>query len=324
MRSLILTVLVLMLWGCAGGMTPTRQLDKSENAIPEETSKEKTTSLVQTTEGQQESQEAQEEQEEQEEEQEDERMSTPAESFSYEEWTAEPPTHGKPKIPGAPFPYLEDEGKRGLFDRLRRLRWAVWEHELYVITKREWRRNWDDWLTSGALQRLARNSAAKQLCILDGRYFHLRAGDKDLKRLLAQIRVSTSKIEEVTGVQPDHNLYDYRQNKDLRAFFEIHFVQIDETANARGDYRLRSWNHELEKLWEKISDEDQELIKKDDDIIVGENKRDYQLIKEGVGCEPPHNRGRINSCFVPVLRGTHRLTKSSPPCRTDSYIDQQP
>jgi len=130
MRSLLLAILVS--WACAEGVAP-RQRDNTGNAIPAAT-EEKTTNLVQAPEEQAE--------EPQEEQAEEEMTSAP---FSYEEWTAELPTRGMPKIPGPPFPSLNSGGKKGAFDQLRKYRWDVWEYEQAVMIERDYLNKWREW-----------------------------------------------------------------------------------------------------------------------------------------------------------------------------------
>ena len=62
-----------------------------------------------------------------------------------EEWTVAPPARGKPKVPGPPFPYLNEDSKRGLFDKIRKFRWQVWEYEQAVIVEKEYLDHWLYW-----------------------------------------------------------------------------------------------------------------------------------------------------------------------------------
>ena len=119
MRFLLLAILVS--WACAEGAEPPRQFDTAPNATADATGEEAAT-LVQ----------APDEQEEQ------------------EEWTAVPPKLGKPKVSGPPYPHLNEDSKRGLFDALRKLRWLVWEYEQAVRVETSYLQKWEGWAANWA------------------------------------------------------------------------------------------------------------------------------------------------------------------------------
>ena len=165
MRSLLLAA-ILVSWACAEGVAPPRQFDQAADASADTTGEEAAT-LVQAPEEQE-----QEEQEEQ------------AKAFSYEEWTAEPPTRGEPKIPGYPFPYLEAGGKKELYDRIRRLRWFVWLFERIVLAEEAWIENWEVWIEDGHLATAVAQPDAARFCRNDGPPARLRANDQSLSDIL--------------------------------------------------------------------------------------------------------------------------------------------
>ena len=110
-RTLLLAVLVS--WGCADVAAPPKQFNNAADASADATEEEAAT-LVQAPEEQ-------------------------------EEWTAEAPTLGKPKVPGPPYPHLNEDSRRGLFDTLRKLRWSVWEYEQAVRVERSYLHKWEVW-----------------------------------------------------------------------------------------------------------------------------------------------------------------------------------
>ena len=144
MRSLLLAVLVS--WACAEGVAPQQPRPSAAPNATADATEEKTTNLVQAPEEQQEEQEEeQEEQAEEPQEEQEQPTPAPAKPFSYDEWTAELPTRGMPKIPGPPFPYLNSGGKKGAFDQLRKYRWDVWEYEQAVMIERDYLNKWREW-----------------------------------------------------------------------------------------------------------------------------------------------------------------------------------
>lgn len=62
-----------------------------------------------------------------------------------EEWTAEPPTRGEPKVPGPPYPHLNEDSKCGLHDKLRKFRWQVWEYEQAIEVEKKYLDHWLEW-----------------------------------------------------------------------------------------------------------------------------------------------------------------------------------
>ena len=69
-------------------------------------------------------------------------ISNVATPFNYDDWTADLPTRGQPKIPGPPYPYLNADGKKGIFDQLRKFRWDVWEYEQALTIEKEYLDKW--------------------------------------------------------------------------------------------------------------------------------------------------------------------------------------
>ena len=64
---------------------------------------------------------------------------------SKEEWTVAPPARGEPKVPGPPYLHLNEDSKRGLFDKIRKFRWQVWEYEQAVIVEKTYLDHWLYW-----------------------------------------------------------------------------------------------------------------------------------------------------------------------------------
>jgi len=141
---------------------------------------------------QEEEQDDEEEPDEQDEDQMDEpepdpEVSTPGSYFNYEEWTAELPTYGKPKVPGPPYPYLEAGGKKELFDRLRRYRWLVWEQEQTIDLEEAWVVNWEQWEKEGHPVRLTKEECKSG---------KLRENDSNLKTLFRKYEPRTKVANE--------------------------------------------------------------------------------------------------------------------------------
>ena len=61
------------------------------------------------------------------------------------EWTAEPPTRGEPKVLGPPYPHLSEDSRCGLFDKLRKFRWQVWEYEQAIMAEKKYLDLWIEW-----------------------------------------------------------------------------------------------------------------------------------------------------------------------------------
>ena len=161
-----LVVLMWVLCGCGAKHETAQPASGGDDANPEATVNERITAteLEQSDDPEEdteeepdereedeepEEQEEQDEEEEETEEQDEPEVSASAPDFNYDEWTAEPPTLGKPKVPGPPYPYLEAGGKKELFDRLRRYRWLAWEHEKTVDMEEAWIANWEKWEAEG-------------------------------------------------------------------------------------------------------------------------------------------------------------------------------
>jgi len=214
MMGLMLAV-VLSVWGCGEGNTHTQPTSNAEDANPKATATELITASElesssvpegEEEDEQEEEPDEQEETEEPEEQEEDEmgedpdpEVRSPAADFNYEEWTAESPTLGKPKVPGPPYPYLEENSRRGLYDLLRKFRWAVWiGHRSgleYYTAALQWYQNWDDWKDSNEFIAFGREFArlkessggrGRWNCRVwkdHGLYFPLRKNDRGLESL---------------------------------------------------------------------------------------------------------------------------------------------
>lgn len=273
MRSLLLALLVL--WGCAEGVAP-RQYDKAPNASADATGEEAAT-LVQAPEEQADEQEEQEQQEEQEEQ--EQMTATPAESFDYEEWTAALPTRGRPLIPGPPFPYLEAGGKKEIFDRLRRLRWVVWEYEKSVRARDAWIKNWEKWERDGHVVRLAAITAAKRICTNyspTNKSYPLRANNPTLKALLAEYRTAISRLEQLADDQSWGDLSTAMGN----------------LLYTYGDPAVRAWHQELDKLHAGLWQTEQLASKRAMDMVL--------RIKIAIGCNS-FKHDPFNACWIPPL-----------------------
>ena len=266
--------------GCAEGVAPPRQFDKAPNATADAT-EEKAATLVQAPEEQ---------------EQEEDPTPAPANNFNYDEWTAPLPTSGKPKIPCAPFPYLEDKGRKGTFDRMRRLRCALWEYERYNAVRREWVRNWvggghlvGSWLHIG--------DDITKICSYDRPPFRLRVNDGDLMHMKSEYEDIISKLEELTGVRhyesdsARHTLYSFFHGETLRPEFQSNNI-------------LRDWNKNLTDMWEDLKHDHSE-------IYLNEERADVNNILHLINQAACRNYSRIvNSCWYPVLHRTITNLKS--------------
>ena len=273
MRGLILAVLVT--WGCAEGVSPPRQFDKAADATGE-----KAATLVQAPVDREQADPQEEQEEQQEEEQEEAQMtSTPAESFDYEEWTAELPTRGRPLVPEPPFPYLEAGGKKEIFDRLRRLRWVVWEYEKSVRARDAWIKNWQKWERDGHVIRLAGRTDAKRICTEyspTNKSYPLRANDQTLKVLLSEYRTAKSRLKQ---------LADDRSWRDLS-------TAMWNLLSAYGDPAMRAWHQELDKLWASHQEAKKLISKSAMDMVL--------RIKRAIGCATFEN-DPFNACWIPPL-----------------------
>lgn len=266
MRGLILAVLVT--WGCAEGVAP-RQFDTAPNATADATG-EKAASSVQAPE---------EQAEQQDEEQEEQMTAMPAESFDYEEWTAELPTRGRPLVPGPPFPYLEAGGKKEIFGRLRRLRWFVWEYEKSVGARDAWLKNWQKWERDGHVIRLAGRADAKRICTEyspTNKSYPLRANDQTLKVLLSEYRTAESRLKQ---------LADDRSWRDLS-------TAMGNLLSTYGDPAMRAWHQELAKLHADLFQTRQLNIKSAMDMVL--------RIKRAIGCAS-FSHSPFNACWNPPL-----------------------
>ena len=201
MRNLLLAV-VLVSWACAEPRQYT-QPHPTADATGEEAA-----ALVQAP-GDREREEEQEEEQEEQEESEEPEQPTPApvKPFSYDEWTAEPPTHGEPKIPGPPYPHLEAGGKKELYDRIRRLRWYLWPEDRVVLLEEAWLKNWEEWEEDGHLATAAAQPDAARLCRNDLPPSRLRANDPALRKILDKLIIAYPLTSERIDLPPGE--FDY-------------------------------------------------------------------------------------------------------------------
>jgi len=285
MRNLLLAV-VLVSWACAEGLAPPRQLDKAADATADATGEEAAT-LVQTPVDRE--QEAQ-----RDDEQEEDPTPAPTSNFNYDEWTAALPTLGKPKIPGAPFPYLEDEDERGLYDRMRRLRWAVWEYERYVIVKEKWTDNWVRWLdTQYGTSKIGVTDDASKICSFDNAPYPLRGNDGNLRHMKSDYEEIVSKLEELTDVRE----YEFGSSRsDLGYFWTGEIIYGMTSSKKTTDTSLHGW---VLRLNEMLS----ELFRREGRIFcIGRTRtRFLNAIKSAGGCP---TSDVINICWHPVLHQT--------------------
>ena len=282
MRSLILAVLVLS--GCAEGVAPPRQRDNTENAIPEETGKEKTTSLVQ----------APEVQAEQQEEQEEETTATPAKPFSYDEWTAELPTLGRPKVPGPPFLYLEAGGKKEIFDRLRQLRWVAWAYERVVLLEEAWVINWQEWIEDGHGVRVAARADAARLCVKGGQPYPLRTDDQSLKEIIPRYGAARSEWGELA------QSYD--------GGFRVELSKMERLIFAYGSGTEEAWLSKLSSLLDSLVERRERTLGVRPGVADGVAKIIAEKIHKAHGCS---RDDPFNACWVPNLSISYYILYSS-------------
>jgi len=234
MRSLLLAVM-LMSWACAEPRQYT-QPRPTADATGEEAA-----TLVEAP-GDREREEEQEE--EQEEEEPEEPTPAPVKPFSYDKWTAEPPTRGEPKIPGPPFPHVEAEGKKGLYERIRRLRWDIWPMDRVLFSQEAWVKNWEEWIEDGHLATAVAQPDAVRFCypeqppgsLAQAPHIRLRANDPTLRKLLDEYRIAYPLWHEHKNL-PDEEINNIREEISIfdtgaaNYFFKL--VELRENINTK-------------------------------------------------------------------------------------------
>ena len=278
MRMLIAVLFVL---GCGAKHESTQPASRDDDANPIERITAKALEAADEPDENDEQEEDPEEPDEQEEEQDDEEdpeepdeqeeepmedpdpeVSTPAPNFNYVEWTAEPPTLGKPKVPGPPYPYLEENSRRGLYDQLRKYRWLMWETERMLdriaAIELEWVENWEAWEARGGgiafVREIRRKTDAgdnEPNNVICGRYrsrgspylrYPLRSDDRTLEKLARERKQldATNPLWTVIGYGGNTE-----EHKKIKRF--IHYLGVE--LRAYGEEKAVAWYKQVQGLW---------------------------------------------------------------------------
>ena len=272
MRSLLLAILVA--WACAEGVAPPRQ-----------TPPQNATASVQAPEEQSEEPQEEREEEQQEEPQEEQEA---VKAFSYDEWIAEPPVLGEPKIPGPPFPHLEAGGKKEAFDHLRRLRWDTWLRERVVLAEEAWIENWEEWVEDGHLEEAAARTDAKWICNSKQQPLRLRADDQSLREIIDKARIAYSQWREWERELEQKRLIHTHKLRDeiiFDAAAATYFFKLEELRKSiiRRGSANQPKRDTSRRIW----------------VWVGSWMDIRKKIRDAHGCDPNFVDRRINSCWAP-------------------------
>ena len=279
MRNLLLAV-VLVAWACAEGVAPTRQT-APQNATADATEEEAAT-LVQAPEEQAEEQEEEQEEEEQ-------AATTPPKPFSYDEWTAEPPTRGEPKIPGPPFKYVDAGGKKEIFDRIRRLRWAMLRYDMMLFAHEAWIIDWEEWIEEGGRASAVAQADAQNACRDDMPPVRLRANDQSLKDILNKFR-DTTRMELKIGRS---TLGPGWRKKELDKLVALAGVYDSDAATYVS--KLRALERSLDQIRY---------------ALLSRMKSVQVSVRFGYAC---HIHSPLNTCWSPSLGSTNQKLRD-PDC----------
>lgn len=323
MKNIILTVLLAL--GCGEGGTHTHPAASTEDAKPSVTVIER---IIATTidepdeqeEPEEESDEEQEDEESDEDEREDEEedepderdeeeqeqveASAPVANFNYVEWTAEAPTLGKPKVPGPPYRYLNENSRRGIYDQLRKYRWLMWDAERMLDRRAaidlEWVENWEAWEERGEgiafarkIRRKSDGGESEARNVVCGRYiryqysarpifYPLRQNDKTLDRLAREQK-------QLDGHNPLWAVLGYgggSEGKKIQRFIQY----LGRDLEAYGEAKAFTWFKQVKGLWGEYQ---RTKSREHEALNPGTRMRaSYDRLRKALGCHE-----FVNTCF---------------------------
>ena len=319
---------LLVLWGCGAKHETAQPASGSDDANPEATVNGKITAHQLESDEEPEEPDEQEEEEDpeeqdepddpEEEQDEDEMEDEPdpevsAPAPNYEEWTAEPPTLGKPKVPGPPYPYLEENSRRGLYDQLRKYRWMMWETERMLdriaAIELEWVENWEAWEARGggiAFARELRRKAnagepeAWRAACSGYRYisYPLRRDDRTLEKLVRERK-------HLNAFNPLWAVIGYGGNTGEQGKIKRFIQYLGQDLQAYGEEKAYTWYKQVKGLWS----------------VHGRTKgREHKATNPVKRWRGPFDRLRIALCNSPSLCYSPSLIHSQGSCVDNPVI----